>query len=282
MAVGSKAGKGLIVLVALALLVQPIQCRAASALELYQLYGKDYVVEIPEDITRTISTYNGAKRYVSMYSCVVASEYDTQELTAELNQCRNRIQDISSYLIDGYSRSQSELAMLESEYAELYNRIEAIESTLISYDVEVTSISSGDVPTYSEYSEAMRKKNDLQASLQIGNIQELEVPAQSSARLLSNSDDMCSYRVVDGTGVLSVFNGVVEDVIVSDDYGLTVIVDNNNGIHTYFCNLEYADVVPGETVYQNQRVGYVYGTKLILRMQLGDEFVDISKLFKEE
>lgn len=282
MAVGKKAGKWLSLLAALAVLLFPINSKAADVSELYHTYGKDYEVEIPEDTLNTITAYDSAKKYVSMYNAVVSSEYDTTMLSSELEQLEEERARIADKLLAGYTMDMSALLELEDRYVYVINRIDDIESSLVSYNVEVSSIDAGAVPSYSEYSDAMREKNDILAKQEIGNIENLQVPVQSSARLLEHSDDMSTYKVIDGTGVLSLFNGVVDDVFISDEYGLTVVVNNQNGVKTHFCNMEFADVVIGETVYQNQRLGYVYGTKLLLRMQLGDDFVDVSKLLHTE
>ncbi|MCM1234399.1 MAG: M23 family metallopeptidase [Ruminococcus flavefaciens] len=278
---GTKTRFTLVFLVALCLLVPPLRCNAASVSELYQLYGKEFEVDVPDDVVHTISAYNGAKKYVSMYNYVVNSEFDDKALQDELKQLHARLDDLSYQLRNSYAASISHILDLEEEYSTCIKRIQDIESSYVSYDLNDSDSAPVNVPSYSEYSEAMRTKNNILALTEIGEIGNLKVPAQSSARLIDDSDDMCNYKVIDGTGVLSLFNGVVKDVVVDDDFGLTVIVDNNNGVLTYFCNLEIVDVQPGETVYQNQRLGYVYGTRLILRLQLGDDFVNISKLLEE-
>lgn len=278
---GKKTRNNISLLAALAVLWTPLVCRAADVSELYQLYDEEYKVDIPEEILTTINTYDYAKKYVSMYNSVVSSEYDTSILEQELSNLLEEKDELTNALRSGYTRDLQESLALEDRYAEVLARIDNVQAAMQSFAVDVTTIDAGSVPSYSEYTTAMREKNAIMAEQEIGQLSDIEVPAQSGAKLLSHNSEFSSYRVVDGTGVLSVFNGVVDDVYISDDYGLVVVVDNKNGVKTHFCNLELADVVIGETVYQNQRLGYVYGTKLLLRMQLGDTFVDISKLFTE-
>lgn len=279
---GEKAYKWLMLFVALVLLAQPCAVHAASVSELYTLYGKTFEVDIPEDILHTISTYNNAKRYVSMFNYVVNSEYDTESIRNEIAALDAELATLESKLMSGINSNIVDLQLLEDTYVSMLKRRTNLEQSLISYTVDDSEFDPGSVPTYSEYSEAMRTKNAVMADLEIGNIDDLMVPAQSQAKLMEVRDTECVYKVIEGTGVLSLFNGTVEDVIVDDEYGLSVIVDNKNGVKTYFCNLEIADVTPGETVYQNQRLGYVYGSKLILRLELDEDFVDISKLLVEE
>lgn len=268
-------------LAACALLLIPIRAEAADVADLYAVYDMEYEVSIPEEIVTTISNYNNAKKYVYMYNYVANSEYDTKVLEQQIAIVDEELREIEQQLLNGYSLSQSTLFDLEDTYVALTERKYRLESSLISYDVSDASVSVDSVPTYSEYMDALRTKNDLLAMNDIGNITDLVVPVQSKARLLEHTNDSSEYRVIDNTGILSPFNGVVEDTIVDDEWGLTLIINNYNGVKTYLCNLESIEVMPGSTVYQNQRVGFVLGTRAVFRMSLDDEFVDISKIFVE-
>lgn len=256
--------------------------QASDVSELYSLYNEECTSTLPEEITSTVTSYNNAKKYVSMYTYVINSEYDTSTLVNELTSINEELVDIEYKLIGGYSVCEADMLVLESRYSDLLERKDDIEKSLKSYSVDITSLDVNTVPTYSEYKDAVKKKNDYVSKREIGDLENLKIPVQSEALLVYNSDDYTTYRVIDNTGVLSMFNGVVEKVYVDDFYGLTVIVDNYNGVKSYFCNLEYTDVAAGDTVYQNQRIGYVLGSKAVFRLSLAETFVDCSILFEEE
>ena len=279
---GTKTRSKVSLFVALLVALSPMRCEAASVSELYQFYGKDFVIDVPEEITSTISAYDGAKKYVSMYNYVVNSEYDQKELDAEYESLLAEKDSLENTLLSGLRLKQTVLYELEDRYAYVIQRISDIEQSKVTFETDDVGGLPVNVPTYSEYTAAKRERDAIHSTLEIGSMEDLMVPAQSSAKLLKHDESSAEYRVVDGTGVLSTFNGVVEDILVDKDYGLTIVVNNGNGAYTYFCNLEIVDVQIGDTVYQNQRLGYVYGSKLILRLQLDDEFMDVSELFGEE
>lgn len=256
--------------------------KAASAEEVYEVYDMEYSVDIPKEVTETIRAYDNAKKYVSMYTYVVNSEYDIESLTLKQTQIETELRIIESKLLSGYDTPQVELYSLEDEYHSLKTQLENIRSSLHTYSIEMESVTANSVPTYTEYKEAVQTKNDIVARMQIGEVEQLKVPVQSVAKLIKHDTKSTIYKVIEGTGVLSPFNGVVDKVYVDKDYGLCVVFDNYNGIKTYVCNLETVDITEGDTVYQNQRIGYALGSTVLFKMSLSDTFVDISKIFVEE
>lgn len=265
----------------LCVLLTPLNVSASTASELYETYNMECNTTLPVEITDTIKSYNSAKKYATQYTYVVKSEFDTSALQLEHSQIENLLKELENELLSGYSKDIADIYAIEDEYLYLQQRLLDIESTLQSYTVEATELNVGDVPSYSEYKEALQNKNEIIAKREIGNLN-IKVPVQSLAKCISNSDEESSYKVVDSTGVLSPFNGEVKDVILEEDNSYTVTIDNFNGIETTVANLESVDVIPGDTVYQNQRIGYVLGSKVIFKLCLNGVFVDISQIFVEE
>lgn len=265
----------------LCVLLTPLNVSASTASELYETYNMECNTTLPVEITDTIKSYNSAKKYATQYTYVVKSEFDTSALQLEHSQIENLLKELENELLSGYSKDIADIYAIEDEYLYLQQRLLDIESTLQSYTVEATELNVGDVPSYSEYKEALQNKNEIIAKREIGNLN-IKVPVQSLAKCITNSDEESSYKVVDSTGVLSPFNGEVKDVILEEDNSYTVTIDNFNGIETTVANLESVDVIPGDTVYQNQRIGYVLGSKVIFKLCLNGVFVDISQIFVEE
>lgn len=280
---GKKYCRAALAVLLLLLLLLPAEVVHASDVEeLYDVYDKEFTSSMPEDIVDKIKSYEDAKRYVSMYTYVINSEYDTSVLTEELNSINSRLVELEIDLMSGYDKELSAILSIEEEYKVLTERKLDIESTLQSFPITINSIDVKSVPSYADYKDAVKQKNDFISKREIGNLTEMQVPVQSAAVLADNSADYTSYKVLDNTGILSPLNGTVEKVYVDDVFGLSIVVDNYNGVKTYMCNLEYADVTEGDTVYQNQRVGYCLGSKAVFRLSISDDFVDISKLFKED
>ena len=265
----------------LCVLLTPLNVSASTASELYETYNMECNTTLPVEITDTIKSYNSAKKYATQYTYVVKSEFDTSALQLEHSQIENLLKELENELLSGYSKDIADIYDIEDEYLYLQQRLLDIESTLQSYTVEAAELNVGDVPSYSEYKEALQNKNEIIAKREIGNLN-IKVPVQSLAKCINHSDEESSYRVVDSTGVLSTFNGEVKDVILEEDNSYTVTIDNFNGIETTVANLESVDVIPGDTVYQNQRIGYVLGSKVVFKLCLNGVFVDISQIFVEE
>ena len=265
----------------LCVLLTPLNVSASTASELYETYNMECDTTLPVEITDTIKSYNSAKKYATQYTYVVKSEFDTSALQLEHSQIENLLKELENELLSGYSKDIADIYAIEDEYLYLQQRLLDIESTLQSYTVEAAELNVGDVPSYSEYKEALQNKNEIIAKREIGNLN-IKVPVQSLAKCITHSDEASSYKVIDSTGVLSTFNGEVKDVILEEDNSYTVTIDNFNGIETTVANLESVDVIPGDTVYQNQRIGYVLGSKVVFKLCLNGVFVDISQIFVEE
>lgn len=277
---GAKARAKVIVFAALLFLV-PMHVKAESVSELYDLYGIEYEVDIPTETLETIRAYNYAKRYVSMYNYVTGSEFDKTAIEAEIADLQETVTRLHNTLLSGYNMSDGLLAAYEDEYSQCVKRMEDLQSSMVSYQLEDSPLDINNVPTYSEYVSAVREKNDILADADIGTLQNLRVPVQSSARLVSSDENVFTYRVVDDTGVLSLFSGEVTDVVVEDS-SINITVDSGNGVIITYGNLAIAEVVPGDRVLQNQRLGYVHGNRFVMSLNLGETRVDLNTLFAEE
>ena len=270
------------VAVVLLCLVFSTRAYAADVTELYEKYDMEYTAEVPEEVLETIQKYDNAKRYVSMYSYVINSEYDIESLVNKQLELEKYLLQLESELEAGYNKPLSDIYSLEDEYYTTKHQLDNISKSLQTYVIETESIETKDVPSYSKYKEALQSKNDIVSKRNIGSLDDLKVPVQSESILVDSSNDCSVYKVINNTGALSPFNGVVESIIVDEEYGLCCILNHHNGVQSFLCHLESVDVEEGDTVYQNQRIGYVQGNQFIFRLKLKDVFVDASKIFTEE
>ena len=254
-----------------------LECKASSAIDLYKFYKKELIVEIPEEVTNKIKSYDNAKRYAQMYTYVVNSEYDKAAIELRLETINREISKISTQLISGYNISQHVLYQLESEYMSLVEQRDNILKSMETYDVNVESVAIEEVPKYSEYKEALQIRNDILSKCEIGTVSNLGIPVQSAAIHVGFDEQYAIYKVIDNTGVLSMFNGIVESI----DDGV-VKINNHNNIVTYIKNLSSIDVKVGDTVYQHQRIGYSDGMFIKFALELDGEFQDLSLLLNEE
>ena len=270
------------VAVVLLCLVFSTRAYAADVTELYEKYDIEYTAEVPEEVLETIQKYDNAKRYVSMYSYVINSEYDIESLVNKQLELEKYLLQLESELKAGYNKPLSAIYELEDEYYTAKQQLDNISKSLQTYVIETEYIETKDVPSYSKYKEALQSKNDIVSKRNIGSLDDLKVPVQSESILVDSSNDCSVYKVINNTGALSPFNGVVESIVVDKEYGLCCILNHHNGVQSFLCHLESVDVEEGDTVYQNQRIGYVQGNQFIFRLKLKDVFVDASKIFTEE
>lgn len=266
----------------IALLLTPLSVHAESVDKLYEKYDMDYEVYIPQDVSETIKNYNAAQRYVKMYHYVASAIYDKDAVKAELAEARKQLAEVEMQLRNGYSLTLSEIYELEDTYTELKHDEERLQSALIEYEPDWGSEVAENVPDYAGYTEAKKTRDAIIASQEIGNITSPDIPVASQALLYDDSDTMTIYKTIPNATVLAMFNGKVEDIKSTDDYGLTVKVNCSNGVNYYICNLESTDVKKGDTVYQGQNIGNIVDTKAVFRLQLDGTFVNVSKLYSKE
>ena len=76
-----------------------LECKASSAIDLYKFYKKELIVEIPEEVTNKIKSYDNAKIYAQMYTYVVNSEYDKADIELRLETINSQISNISTQLL---------------------------------------------------------------------------------------------------------------------------------------------------------------------------------------
>lgn len=280
---GIKKRKTIISLITCSMLLcYPLVPSAATVEDLYDAYGMEYEVDIPQDITETIKNYNAAQRYLKQYHYVATATYDTDPIKADLKKVETEMDKVETELRKGYNLTITEIYALEERYVELSNDKKRLESALVMYEPDWSAEVAVNVPDYSSYEEAVHERDAILSSSEIGNVEDVTVPVQAKALLYDNDDLRTIYKTVSGASILAMFNGTVTSIENDKDYGLTVTIDHNNNVYSYCCNLKDACVKVGDTVYQGQVVGYTLDSLAVFRLKLDGTFVDVSKLYKQE
>ena len=257
------------------LLSLPTICYADTAVDVYEVYGVDYEITYPDSVVDTINSYNYAKRYIAMYRYVAESEYDKSILEKRIDTLESKLKDIESKLSNGYNLSLDEIYALEDEYVTTSKNLSDAKSALVEGEVECDTPDASNTPTYEEYMEAMQEKSRIKTEAEVGSVKNLTYPVTSASLVSDKTDNSLLLDVAFGTTVTALFNGTVAAV---DDSSITL--NHHNGIYTYYGNLSSSIVSVGDTVYQGQSIGLSTDT-LQLKIKVGGELKDVSKLFKE-
>lgn len=270
---GSKTCKA--VIAALSVLMSCTPCYAETASDLYAFYGVDYAIDYPEDVLKTISDYNSAKRYVQMFRYVSESEYDHSIIDNRIEELELQLDKAQKTLMSGYNLSLSEIYAAEDMYKTVTQKLDDACASKECEEIEYQTPSLNSVPSYTEYVEALNTKALIKSREDIGNITGLKYPVSSAALVDSVSDNALTLSVLEGSTVTSLFDGVIAQV--TDD---SITVYHYNGIYTYYGGVITAYVEKGDTVSQGQSLGSC-GPRLTLKLKLDRDLVNISELFKE-
>lgn len=265
-----------LILFALCLSVPCCSVHASTASDLYAVYGMEYTPKYSEDILDTIQRYDNAKKYIAMYQYVALSEFDTTKIDTKLEELSKRKAELEEQLLGGFSLELNELYLLEDEYNDVCTQLDNYEKSKVSYEVEYSTPTPDDVPTYSEYVTAIKEKSSIDTLADIGNLDNLKPPFTSASLIESKTNSEIIYRVATGTTVTSLFNGTV---VAIDSIGVTV--DHHNNIYTLYSGLSDVYVEVGDTVYQGAAIGAA-NDLVKLKCKVNSKIVDVSKLFKED
>lgn len=246
--------------------------QAYTAEELYEDCGVEYSSPYDEKDLETISDYNFAKRYVSMYRYVSVSTYDEEIIENRINECKKIVEEAEAALLDGYSKTTTEIYQLESDYKVALQKLHDAENVTKPVEIETKQITAEDVPTYNEYVRAMNRKKVTDINCNLG--EQIKPTLAVQAYLVENYDDTSiTYTTVQNGGVCSMFNGTV--AAVGDDH---VTVSHHNGIVS-----SYKGVTPtvsvGDTVIQNGPIG-VTGGSFTVKLKVKDKLVNVYELLE--
>lgn len=262
-------------------LLPSLTVHADSVNELFERYDIAEKAVLPEEVSDTIQSYNSAMQYAYMYSGVANSEYNRNLVETRLTDVQSKLNDVESQLLFGFSKSRSELELLEDEYRELFDTKADLEGSLNTSDVPV-DFDFSNVPSTLQFQQAMDYKDMWLNDIQIGDIGDIKVPVKEAAELISCNDLRTIYKTTRKAQVQAPFNATVSDVFVSDDYGLSVVLDSGYGVTSYICNLEEATVSIGDEVEQYQTVGITADSNAVFCLELRGDLVNFAKLFVKE
>lgn len=272
---GVKKCKTALVLILLSLL-SPVTVYADSASDLYKIYDIDYSTVYPKGVIKTIEDYNNAQKFLKSFRYVVTSEYDYSIIDNRIKKLTAEKESITELLLSGYSLSWEEIYELEDRYVTVSKQLEDAKLSLSSNSIEYDKPDTNTVPTTEEYEKALADKAAIDTKTNVGTLSNLEPPLESACLLDSSSDVSTTYQTVKGSVVTAIFNGEVCEV--GEDY---IILNNYNGIKTYYRNLKSVNVSVGDTVYQNQAIA-TSNSYVTLQLSLDGNFVNLTKLYNKE
>ena len=271
---GNKTKAGLITVLFVLLFVTPVQ--ASSIEELYALYQIDYVNAYPDGIVKTMRSYQSAQKYVKRYRGVIESDFDSSIYTRRLEKYEAELKNIESMLLDGYDLSLSEIYSLEDKYSSIQSKIKSTQESMAVSENSIEKLDSSDVPTYTEYCEAVSRKAELDSNSPIGDLSKLKVPIKSSFLLDKHNKTSATYMTTDNAPIVALFSGKV--VETSDTY---CKIENSYGVAVYYRNLSDMSYSIGDVVDEGAVIGHSY-SYVTLQLSLDNNFVDITKLFEKE
>lgn len=254
------------------LLLQPLTAYAYTAEELYEDCEVEWESPYSQEDLDTIRNYNYAKRYASMFRYVADSTYDESVIEERIQQCEEQLQSIEKELLAGFDKTEVEIYQLESDYNTALQQLEEAKSTMTPIDVDVKKLSADEIPTYAEYVKALNRKRSTEVSCNLGEMK--AVKASLNAVLIKDyTSTSVTYATVEGSGVVSLFNGVV--AAVGEDH---VTINHHNGIVSSYKGLR-ATVKVGDTVTQGSPIGITPG-EFTVKLRVGDKLIDIYKLLE--
>ena len=254
-------------------LLPNLTVHADSVNELFERYDIAEKAVLPEEVSDAIQSYNSAMQYAYMYSGVANSEYNRNLVETRLTDVQSKLDDVESQLLFGFSKSRSELELLEDEYRELFDTKTDLEGSLNTSDVPV-DFDFSNVPSTLQFQQAMDYKDMWLNDIQIGDIEDIKVPVKEVAELISCNDLRTIYKTTRKAQVQAPFNATVSDVFVSDDYGLSVVLDSGYGVTS--------SVSIGDEVEQYQTVGITADSNAVFCLELRGDLVNFAKLFVKE
>ena len=220
--------------------------------------------------------YQNALRYVKKYRGVIESTFYKRLYQDDIKKLSKDLEHVSKLLLDSYDRSLSEIYSLEEQYVALQDRIDNLNKSMSVYSVSANAIEKEDVPTYSDYCEAVTAKANIDKMDIVGDLDKLEVPIKSSKLLDKHSKTSTTYMTTKDAVITNLFSGYVKEV--GDDY---VVISNDYKMDVYYRNMSSICVDKGDLVSRDDVLGTSY-TYVTFQLSLDNNFVDISKLFEKE
>lgn len=254
------------------LLLQPLHAFAYSAEELYTECEVQWESPYSQEDLDTIRDYNYAKRYASMFRYVADSTYDETVIENRIKDCEEALADIESQLLSGFDKTAEELYQLESDYSIALQQLEEAKTTTMPVEVDVKQLNADEIPSYQEYVKALNRKRATEVSCNLGESKTVQI-SMNAVLVKDYTDTYVTYATVEGSGIVSLYNGVV--AAVGEDH---VTINHRNGIVSSYKGVR-ATVKVGDKVTQGSPIGLTNG-EFTVKLRVGNKLVDIYKLLE--
>lgn len=300
-------GKRAIVVVLVILLCFPAIYKADTVSDIFTIYGIDKRTELNEaqtelnDVSSTYTSLVKEYSFASFYNTAV-SLTDSTKVMNELNEQQFKLQELEVTLLSSIDASREDIISYCNEYKATHDYVDFLLEALDSYR-GITSVPTKDDDLYileSELVEAQSKFDTLETASNIGDVKNLIHPVQAIYEVQSGygtrttlndaskteSHDGIDLAAPQGTGVLSLFAGVVIFADYEEGKGETVRISHGDGVVTEYRHLEERYVQEGMTLQQYQKIGTIGISEgnphLHLSIYIDGQTYDPAKLFKKE
>lgn len=246
---------------------------AETAKDIYELYGIEYTDCIPDSVLDVIQRYDNAKRYVTMYQYIVNSSYNSMELKTRIDVESKRLSKLESNLLGGFNKSIDEIYALEDDYLSTRKDLETNELYAAFETANIETPDVKHIPTESEYMEALRTKDEIIGTSNVGKISAVPVPVLYADNMHTFKKSLY-IQVLNSSDVVSVFNGAI--VSVKNN---CITIAHSGNIYSYYGNLDEVYVSVGDVVFQNQPIGYT-NDSIVFKFKINGSIVDPELLFE--
>ena len=292
------------------LLSKPIYCHAETASDIYKVYGIDKQTDLDkatEELDSATTNYNQLVKdyaFAEFYNEAL-SLTTSQDIMTELNATQPRLRIIEQSLLSSIDEPIDTIMSYDNEYTKIMDYTNFLLKALDSYSgLENSDVPEGDLTSLeNELYMAQEKYGVVSEKSDIGSVTNLIHPVQAVLNIssgygtrvsLSDSSKTEFHNGIDikankGTGVLSMFAGIVIYADFDEEKGETVRINHGDGIITEYQHLEERYVREGDTVKQYQKIGTIGNTgkdtgepHLHLSIYIDGKTYDPSKLFRKE
>lgn len=242
----------------------------------YALQDKK-VVELMEDYNTKCQEYNYALDYNEVIDKldIPSLENRVDTLSIELTERKEGL------LREGIYMTYDELAVAYDEYLSTLSEYNDLKALVDKYN----SMEEVPIPEYnfddllSEIESEMSTLEAIQGDADIGDVDNLYNFLQASYTVKRKFDGVgLTLKAVQGTGVLSIFDG---NVIYSDRNeitGETIKIDSGDGIIITYTGLSARYVQAGDVVAQYQKIATT-GENLYITLEINGEYYDLNELY---
>jgi murein DD-endopeptidase MepM/ murein hydrolase activator NlpD len=275
--------------------------------KLYEIKSQTDLDKADSKLSKAENDYRELKKsyqFTNLYNTVVMLT-NSGEVSSQLQQYQSECTKLENKMLSNIDAPLEEIMSDENAYISDLSKVNYLLLALDSYNnVQNASLPDGDLQKLqSEYESAKSNKSEKEIKDDLGVIKGVIQPIQAAYVVASPYGNRAItgdaaktkfHHGIDlqadlGTGVLSVFNGIVIYSGLDETAGETIKINHGNGIVTVYSNLRDRYVKEGDSVKQYQKIGATgqtskenIGTNLHLSLYINNKSYDPNILFRKE